>query len=564
MPANKTQTGAQALTRVLQQLDVGTVFSLGGASHTHLLAAIEDAGIDIVSSRHETGTVAAADGYARVTGKLGVALIIAEQGAPNAMTGILNAWHANSPVLVLVARLPMSWTEARAETDLDKHEFVASITKYSRSVLDASRIAEYTADAAHRALSGVPGPTLLVIPQEVFTAEVLAKDMPLRTVCHAGPDTAAVEAACDVLATAKRPLVIAGAGARRGNASKGLQALAAAGIPVLGNSGGRGLVTEDHVTGFSWPYGLLAAADADVVIVAGARLKQRLGFGLPPRFAADARFIQLADAGEEFHRNRAIDIPILGHIGASAEALANGICDQGLSWDPAWVANHLTVRDEKVAKLAAKRGEPIHPLALASALNEALPEDAIFVGDGASIQNFMYGGVRLSAGSQFMDHYPLGSMGIGTPLVLGAAAAARELAKGGKPRPVVLVTGDGSLGFYLAELASLAQAKFPVAVVVGNDQAWGTEKHGQERAIGRTVNTELSPQHFEKVAEGLGLKGVSVSTLDGFEDALKEALAGTGPTLFNVWIDREAGAGVKEDPDLAMIRFSDLASAQDR
>lgn len=564
MPATKTQTGAQALTRVLQQLDVGTVFSLGGASHTHLLAAIEDAGIDIVSSRHETGTVAAADGYARVTGKLGVALIIAEQGVPNAMTGILNAWQANSPVLVLVARLPMSWTEARAETDLDKHEFVASITKYSRSVLDASRIAEYTADAAHRALSGVPGPTLLVIPQEVFTAEVPSKDIPLRTVCHAGPDPAAVEKACDALATAKRPLVIAGAGARRGNGAKGLQELAAAGIPVLGNSGGRGLVTEDHVTGFSWPYGLPAAAEADVVIVAGARLKQRLGFGLPPRFAADARFIQLADAAEEFHRNRAIDIPILGHIGASAEALADGIRDKGLSWDPAWVADHLTVRDEKVAKLAAKRGEPIHPLALASALNDALPEDVIFVGDGASIQNFMYGGVRLAAGSQFMDHYPLGSMGIGTPLTLGAAAAAREMAKGRKPRPVVLVTGDGSLGFYLAELASLAQARFPVAVVVGNDQAWGTEKHGQERAIGRTVNTELSPQHFEKVAEGLGLKGVSVSDLDGFEDALKEALAGTGPTLFNVWIDRKAGAGVKEDPDLAMIRFSDLASAQDR
>jgi acetolactate synthase-1/2/3 large subunit len=178
MASEPMLSGAEAVCEVLAQHGVGTTFALGGASHTFLLDALERRGVGIVSTRHETGTVAAADGYSRVTGKLGVALIISDQGVPNAITGIATAFHACSPVLVLVARLPTASLEAEAEADHDKQALTESIVKWSRTVPSAERLPEYVDVAARRALTGRPGPTVLVIPQEFLQANLAAFHVP--------------------------------------------------------------------------------------------------------------------------------------------------------------------------------------------------------------------------------------------------------------------------------------------------------------------------------------------------------------------------------------------------
>ncbi len=564
-------SGAQAVCQVLESYGVGTTFALGGASHTFLLDALERRGVGIISTRHETGTVAAADGYSRVTGKLGVALIISDQGVPNAITGIATAFHACSPVLVLVARLPTASLEAHAETDHDKQALIGSIVKYSRTVPSAERLAEYVDVAARHALTGRPGPTVLVIPQEFFTAQVRSMDIPrpkrlLATLPGPSPD--AVETACDMLAAAERPLIIVGAGGTRSGAGPALAALAARyRIPVLGNGLGRGLVAEDDQLSFSWPFGQFGARHADLVLVLGARLKQRLGFGLPPRFSPGAKWIQVDIAAEEQHRNRPIDLPIAADAGLTCAAIAAALEARAFvpNWSGDWLKASLAEREQRLAELSELPSAPVHPLALGRAIMQELPQDAIYVGDGAAIQNWMYATIRVRQAPGFMDHYPLGSMGIGTPLALGAAAASKELAaqNGERERPVILVTGDGSFGFYVAELDSFSLAGLSAVIVVGNDRAWGTERHGQYKAIQRAVNTDLGEQRFELVAQGFGCSGERVEDLTGFCERIRSAFNTPGTTVFNVLLDREAGALLKSDPRLSMVIFNDLATGKE-
>ena len=563
-------TGGMVVSRTLARYGSRTVFALGGASHTHLLDALDRDGFRIVGGRHETGTVGAADGYARITGRIGVALVIADQGLPNAIMGLATAFHAASPVLVLVARLPDSWTEADAEYDSLKLSLAAPVVKWSRTVPSASRLADYVDTACRHALSGRPGPVLLQVPQEFLAAPVDASEAhsatgPVVAASRPHPDPDGVRAAADLIAMARRPLVVCGAGATRGQAGPGLRRLHDEfRLSIVGNGLGRGLVPEDWDRSFNWPMAQIAARLADVVLVVGARLKQRLGYGLPPRFSPEARFIQVDVEPEELGRNRHIDVPVVADAGRFCEALADALAERRYAGPPKkeWLRAALHERIKYLLAIASAAGDPIHPLRLGRALMQRLGPDDIVVGDGADVQNWMYGALRIRRAPGFLDHYPLGGMGIGTPLAVGAAAAAREMAEAGEAplRRVVLVTGDGSIGFYPAELHAAASAGLRLVTVVCNDAAWGTELHGPRKAIGRSLNTELDPLPYERLGEAFGGAGFRVEQESALGPALDAAFASDRPAVVNVLVDREAGAALKTDPRAAMILFDDLAT----
>ena len=564
-----TLTGGAVVSQALARYGVRTVFAVGGASHTHLLDALDRDGVRVISSRHESGCVGAADGYARATGRIGVALIIAEQGLPNAINGIAVAYHAASPVLVLVARLPNSWTEAEAEHDNARHSLVDSITKWARTVPTPDRLAEFVDAGCKRALSGRCGPVLLQVPQEYFGASVAgpgAAAQPAPSIARPAADPARIAQAARLLRDAQRPLLITGAGATWGRAQEPLAALVEqADLPIAGNGLGRGVVPEDWERSFSWPLMQIAAREADVVCLIGARLKQRLGFGLPPRFAPGAKFIQVDIEPTELSRNRRIDVPIVADAGIACRQLLDAMqvagAARGLRAN--WVRDALRDRLRRLDDIVATAGTgAVHPLVLGRELARRLPENAIIVGDGADVQNWMYGALRVRRAPGFLEHYPMGAMGSGTPLAVGAAAAARELAVvHGEPlRPVLLVTGDGSFGFYPAELHAAAQAGLKIICVVGNDGAWGTELHGQVQAIGRTINTELSAARYDLVGRGFGCHGEYVQHAAELQPALDRAFAQNGPSVIDVALDRNAGAQIKSDPLARMIMFDDLAS----
>lgn len=559
-------TGAKAIAALLRAQAIGSAFSVAGASHTYLLDALDRAGITILSNRHESGAVGCADGYARAMAdqrpeRLGVALIVRDQGLANAIGGLAVAHAIGSPVLVLVAAPPRGTAEAAAVLDQDQLALVTPVSKWARTVPGPERLVDYVQTAIRQALDGRPGPVVLVIPQDLFQADVGPLDPQPHRRAVGLPGLASLDEAAALLGAARRPLVIAGLGAFRGQASAALQALAARGVPVLGNGGGRGLVTEDDLAGFSWPYAQRFACEADCVVIVGEMLTQRLGFGLPPRFSADAKFIQIDADSAAFHRNRPMDVALHGEPGAVLAALAERL---GGTWDPQWLSDALAEKAAFVAARAGRPGPAIHPLALGNALASHLGPTTMLVGDGADIQNWMYGGLRVTRPGGFMDHYPLGAMGSGTALAVGAAAALAERARSdGTPAPMtLLVTGDGSIGFHPAELHAAALAGLNLKIVVGNDAAWGTEAHGQVQALGRTINTELGTLPYARLAEAFGLAGFTCDALADLPGAVAKLMEHPGPALLDVRIDREAGAELKTEPLASSILFSDLADGQ--
>ena len=558
-------TPAALIADMLVAQGVRSVFSVAGASHARLLNALDRAGVNIISSRHEGGAVASADGYARVRRQLGVALIIADQGLPNAVGCLSAAFLANSPVLVLVAALPSGFVDKK--TRVDHLALVKGITKWAGIVESADALGNDLRNAMSAALSGRPGPVLLIMSGDQMTAELDSSGAsgPVPVTLPAAPDSTAIDRASNLLASARRPLLIAGAGAYWAGAGPGLRRLNEEfGIPVTANGLGRGVLAENWKTCFSWPYAQIAACEADCVLLVGARLTQRLGFGVPPRFAGDARFIQIDISAEEAERTRPIDVFINADAGAATDALADALArrpapgaDRRL-----WLGQALQDRRARVDALSAAARQPIHPLRLGAELATRIPAGSVYVGDGADIQSWMYGAVAITSAPGFMDHYPMGAMGIGTPLAVGAAAALRDEAGGREAPPVLLVTGDGSLGFYPAELHAAALAGLRVVVVVGNDGAWGTEVYEQRRTIGRDINTRLGTLPYEKLAESFGCLGLRLERDEDIGAVLDQAFASKQTVLVNVIIDPEAGAELKDDPLLRMILFSDLEEGQ--
>ncbi|MBT5239359.1 MAG: thiamine pyrophosphate-binding protein [Rhodospirillaceae bacterium] len=567
-PTNRL-TGGQVISRILKGYGIETAFVLAGAAHSHTLYAFEDDGMAVVSGRHETGTVGAADGYARVTGKPGIAMIAGKQGMPNAMAGIQTARMACSPVVVFASVYAEPSRESLGDEGEDPLEMAKPYAKWCRVVPTVERLAEFVHAALRAAASGRPGVAVLGVPLSVQGAMVegdAALDPhPLHTnVSEASDD--AVDAAAEMILSAERPLVLAGSGAGLSNAGRALRSLADTHrLPVLGHALGRGLVPEDHALGFSWPLAQVAAKDADAVLVVGMRLSQRIGYGLAPRFNAKAKFAQIDVVADEFGRNRIIDVPLLGDAALTVAKLNAALTAKGYksSGDPTWVNGAMAARLARIDELGQNEDGKIHPTRIGRDLMEVMPSDAIFVGDGADALNWMHGVIRMSGERSYLDHYPLGSMGIGTALSIGAAAGERELAvqENRAPREVVLVTGDGAFGFYASEWNAAVLAGLKIVCVISNDGAWGTEKNGQINSAGRNVNCELGQASYELIAQVFGCSGERVERPDGIKPALQRAFAADGTTIINVLTDPEAGLARKQDPRLQMITFEDLPSS---
>ncbi len=563
-------TGGMVISRTLQKYGVNTAFSLAGAAHTHLLDALDKDDFAIISNRHETATVGAADGYARVTGKLGVALIISDQGVPNAVSGILTAYEACSPVLIIVARPHTAGIEPQAQVDHDAMALTRTISKWSRTVHSVDRLREYVEVAARTALSGRPGPAVLQVPQEFFSAAVERADeldAPLTEIHKPAPPLAAIEKAAEMLDKAKRPLMIVGGGAQWAGAGPALRKLSADfGIPAFGNAMGRGLVPEDNELGWAWGLAQVAAKHADVVLWVGSRMTQRMGYGMAPRFAPNAKFIQIDIMGEEIGRNRPIDLPIVGDAGLACIALNAAMRKRKAKTKSSvkWIKDALKPRLDFMDSLGRNETGPIHPYRLGRELMKRMPKDAVYVGDGADIQNWMTAVMQVKGERSYIDHYPLGSMGIGTPLALGAAAGAKEMAKekGGKPRQIIHVTGDGAFGFYPSEYNGAILGGLKINTFISNDGAWGTEKHGQTLALQRHVNVEFGEVHYDMIAKAFGCAAQRITKPSEVGAAIDKSLASKITSVTDVVTDPEAGHVRKTDPRAQTIAFLDLVTSR--
>lgn len=563
IPAGE-QTCARYLADAIVDTGCGTVFALAGATHAPLLFALQDSGVAIVGGRHESGTVGAADGYARRTGRTGFALIVAEQGLANAMTALMTAAQAETPLVVIATRFPDSWVEPAIQYDVDRHELTAPFLKYSRTVPSPERLGDYVHAAIKAANEGVPGPALLVLPLDFLNKPCPSRPrVPFRPAPLPCADAAAIDQAIALIGDAQRPIVVTDNRAAQSDCSGPLTALAAMGVPVLGNGLGRGLAPEIAPTGYPWPYAQRAANQADLVIVVGARMNMWFGYGLAPRFAAEARFVHIDSSAEAIGRNAAVDLALVADPGRTLAALVDGLKAADFQRDPAWIAQALAPREACVEALLEGYGDGLHSASIGAALDAILPEDRVLVCDGADSMNFTYAKMRVHRPRSYSNLLPFGAMGAGFPIAIGMAAAEAETARREEraPRPVAFVTGDGSLGFFLAEIDTLARSGLPITVLVANDGKWGTEYHGQQLVYGRTANTELDGVDYAAIAVGFRCPAKVASTRSELDAAIAEAQACAGPMLIDVRVDPDSGRIRKAEPLLAMILFEDIPHA---
>lgn len=528
--------GGHLIARTLRGEGVRHLFTLSGGHIAPIYAGCVDEGIRLVDFRHEQSAAHAADGWARLTLEPGVAAVTAGPGVTDAVTGIANAFYANSPVLVLSGKNPIVEFERGSLQEMDQVTLVRSITKWARTCYDTRRVADMVAEAFRHATSGRKGPAFLDVPLDV-QFDVAPADTPTperyRTEARPQGDPDQVKEAVRRLREARRPVVFAGAGIRWSGGHEALSELAhALKVPVFLNSLGRGSLAPDH------PYAFAAArrfalGQADLVLALGVDWDFRLGFGTKG-FAPDVQVIQVDVDGAHIGRNRPVDVGIVGDPGRVIEQLVDA--GAGSAGEPDWTAQ---VRDEerRLAEQAHAGMEsdasPIHPQRFAREIRDFLDPDAIVVGDGGDIVGIAASIVQPRLPGHWLDPGPFGTLGVGP----GFAMAAR-LAKPDKQ--VLVVYGDGSFGLNAMEYESALRQGLPFVGIIGNDGAWGQIKVAQESLYGpgNAPASGLDPDTpYHRMVEGLGGYGEKVTDPGQIRPALQRAFEAGVPACVNVIVD---------------------------
>src|SRR5256712_1456561 len=290
-------TGGQLVARTLRQAGVRHVFTLCGGHILPIYDGCLTEGIGIIDVRHEQAAAHAGDAYARLTRGVGVAIVVPGPGVTDAVTGVANAYAARSPLLLIGGAAPLGLRGLGALQETEQLALLRPITKGAWSVAETRQIPEVLATAIRTALSGRPGPVFVEIPVDLLMTVIEDRLAPIptryvhRSAALADPDDAVRLA--HLVSRAERPVVLAGSGVYWDDAAKPLASFAdASGLPVFMNGAGRGALPPGHSCAFAQARGW-ALAGADLVLVLGAPLDFRLGYGRPPTFAEDARVVMV-------------------------------------------------------------------------------------------------------------------------------------------------------------------------------------------------------------------------------------------------------------------------------
>lgn len=541
-----TVSGAQLLVRALKREGADRIFSLCGDHLNAIYMACAEEGLPIVDVRHESAAVHMADAYARVTGRPAVSLVTGGPGHTNSITGIATAFHAGSPVIAISGGADQSGVDRNSFQEMDQVAIVRPLVKWARQVAEAARVPDYVATAFREAMAGRPGPVHLTVPVDVALggAEEAAVPMPPPAAYRPdrGPqgDPALVREAVRLLREARRPVLIAGGGTRWMRDTDALRRFVeAAGIPAFTISLGRGVIGDDHPLCFGYPDLILNETAreirrADLVLVVGKRLDFRLAFGGPRLIDPSARVVQVDVDPAELGRNRALALAIHGEAGAVLAQMAAEAEGGGAGRDGGWVEELRRARSAARARLEAGEASeevPIHPLRLCREIREILTPETIVAIDGGNWQQWARAALPARGAGRWLRLGNLGTVGAALPFGVAAKLARPE-------SPVVVVMGDGGMGFYNWEVHTALRHGAPIVVVVGNDQGWGMERDIQAGIYGpeRVIGVELGTVRYDKVVEAMGAHAECVEKPADIAPALRRALDAGRAALVNVMI----------------------------
>ncbi len=542
--------GGKLAARALKEAGVECVFTLAGGHIMPLYDGMIDEGIRIVDVRHEQAAVHAADAWARCNpGKIGVAAITAGPGVTDGVTGIANAWRANSPILIFGGQGPFANLRRGSLQEMDHIGVVRPITKYADTIYQTQRIPEYIELAIRHAVSGIPGPAYLEIPMDVFMGQVEESEVSIPRIRtespRLSPDRVEVRKAIELLQGAQRPMLMAGTSVKWSRASAEMNRfIGETHIPSYTNGMGRGTIPPGSPE-FLNRSRRDALKRIDCIILAGTLLDFRMRFG--QTIPADARIIQLEMDATLIGQNRQTDVPLVGNLACSFELLAEEMKNQGVQLDfSSWrdELRAIEVKAEKKVEAALNSDEvPIDPQRMCREVRDWLDtlEEPIVIGDGGDIVATAAKIIPVKREGGWMDPGPLGTLGVGMPFGLAAQLSNPD-------KRVVIVYGDGSFGLNGFEYDTAVRFGLPVIGVVGNDGAWGQMMRPQGALYGwdRLNGTLLNFTRYDKVVEALGGHGEFVERPEEIRPALERAAASGKPALVNVIIrqDREYKGGI--------------------
>jgi len=552
--ATETRIASYLLVEYLERIGVEVIFGLCGHTNIAMLDALSKSSIRFITSRHEQISAHSADGYARVTGKPGVVLSHLGPGLTNAATGVANAALDSIPMVVIAGDVPSYYygrhphQEFNLHQDADQSQIYRPFCKRVYRVDRAADLPRVVERAFHLAVNGRPGPVLVDVPMDLFSADLPSdafQQVPAE-IARPALDSATAARIAQMLAEADRPLIYAGGGVLSAGASQELAALAETlQIPVAHSLMGKGCLHEDHplllgMTGF-WgtPVANDMCRNADVILAVGTRLAEASSSSWDPRYtfaAPPTRLIHIDADLAEIGRNLPTELGVIADARLALAAIASAA--DGLSHrDRGRVQDEIRRGRRAFAEAWAHQWTsdqfPLRPERILSELRQALPEDGYVVTDVGWNKNGVAQQFSITVPGTFITPSGLATMGFGAAAVLGVKVAQPH-------RVAVALVGDGGFGANPNVVATAMEAGLNVVWVIMDNAAFGTiaglEKMHYGSSFGCVFQSNGKPYRvdFAAMARAWGAHGVTVESPDALRPALEAAIAANRPAVVQV------------------------------
>ncbi|KUJ13665.1 acetolactate synthase I/II/III large subunit [Mollisia scopiformis] len=577
-PQHRELSGGDLLAQCLKQLGVDTAFGIHGGHLDAFLMGCDHSGIRLVDTRHETVAVQAAEGYAKVKGKVGVCFVTANSGFSNSLPGLATAIADRSPIFVITSSPPLRDAETNClQGFLDQVVVSKPLTKFSHRVTHPEEIPRLVSHAYRTANSGTPGPVMIDFPIEILFSPVRQESISWGSISspQAYPPSPSPRAVTEALAlwkAAKRPAIVISTGCRGAEASKSLLELAeATQTPIFQSMKGFGPLLLDHplhagLAGNLAKLPYVGKPRPDLIFMLGARtgmfMGGRSGIIIPER---ECKLIQIDIDGSEIGRSCHVDVGIVSDMTEALQSFNAAVKSDPFQTPEEWVElatslKHTPSASDKDQKLINSKMHPYHAL---KAVLSALEPGCILSIDGGEAGSWTTDLLEVAQpSSSFFSAGYLGMLGNGFGYSLGAAVA-------DPTRQIINIQGDGSAGFHFSELDTYARHKLNILTVVVNNYVWGMSIHGQELVYGdknpaRPVSTLSATTRYDVIAGGFGNESAMIDKLEDIEATVKRFSEVKGPACINLIVsDKPTHSGTvamvspTDDPNMIVVPYYD-------
>ena len=547
-----TISGGELLVQAIKEQGIDIAFGLVGNQISPILVHMKKYDLRFVGVRHEQAAIHMADGWAQTKRQCGVAIVSGGPGFNNSINGIVKAYMAETPLLIITGSVVTEQKDKGGLQDMEQLSMIRQYCKWCATVYDTKRIKEYIARAIKVANSGIRGPVVLEVPisilrREIEETEIVQGNGNYEKYFQSFISNESIANIVDILSKAKKPIILVGDEAYYSKAEELLNKFVnTAKIPVYTINKARGLISDDK----DYCYGLgrvlesgpqmYALSNADTILVIGVSKDYQMANFDEPVFHSNQTFIYVTENKYKYNYIQSRNfIEIIGSINTILKALTDTIREKNIIMDTHHWCNLLNKNKEEFFKELFNQNNMetqfINPMKLIQCIQAEIEKDTIIVLDGS---NAMFWGSLLFKATEvgqiiIAPDGTHGSMGCGLPLALGAKVAAPE-------KRVLLYSGDGSIGFNMMEVDTSIKYEIPITIVVHNDSAWGLCKTTQEVLYKDVCAADIGMVYYDRITEALGGYGFLLNKQEDLLDVIKKAMILDKTVCINSIVDEKS------------------------